>query len=84
MGIKELWDVQPGKIDTGYVAHTLGWPLRSDLYGGGWVYGLQNNRVSLGMVVGTGISRSAVRSARSISEIQNPSIRQEKFSKAAR
>src|SRR6202034_2576828 len=51
LGIKELWDVLPGKIDTGYVAHTLGWPLRSDLYGGGWVYGLQNNRVSLGMVV---------------------------------
>jgi electron-transferring-flavoprotein dehydrogenase len=52
IGIKELWDVQPGRIDTGYVAHTLGWPLHSDLYGGGWVYGLSNNRVSLGMVVG--------------------------------
>jgi electron-transferring-flavoprotein dehydrogenase len=51
LGIKELWDVQPGRIDTGYVAHTLGWPLSSDLHGGGWVYGLQNNRVSLGMVV---------------------------------
>jgi electron-transferring-flavoprotein dehydrogenase len=51
LGIKELWDVQPGKISTGFVAHTLGWPLSSDLYGGGWVYGLQNNRVSLGMVV---------------------------------
>jgi electron-transferring-flavoprotein dehydrogenase len=51
LGIKELWDVQPGKIAAGYVAHTLGWPLGSDLYGGGWVYGLQNNRVSLGMVV---------------------------------
>jgi len=51
LGIKELWDVQPGKIAAGYVAHTLGWPLSSDLYGGGWVYGLQNNRVSLGMVV---------------------------------
>ena len=51
IGIKELWDVQPGRIDTGYVAHTLGWPLGSDLYGGGWIYGMQNNRVSLGMVV---------------------------------
>ena len=50
-GIKELWDVQPGRIDTGYVAHTLGWPLTSDLYGGGWVYGMRDNRVSLGMVV---------------------------------
>jgi len=52
IGIKELWDVQPGRIDTGYVAHTLGWPLTSDLYGGGWIYGLRDNRVSLGMVVG--------------------------------
>ncbi len=52
IGIKELWDVQPGRIATGFVAHTLGWPLGSDIYGGGWVYALQNNRVSLGMVVG--------------------------------
>ncbi len=51
IGIKELWDVQPGRIETGYVAHTLGWPLESDKYGGGWVYGMRDNRVSLGMVV---------------------------------
>src|SRR2546421_114763 len=25
LGVKELWDVQPGKIQPGYVAHTLGW-----------------------------------------------------------
>ena len=52
IGIKELWDVRPGRIDAGYVAHTLGWPLGTDIYGGGWVYGLRDNRVSLGMVVG--------------------------------
>jgi electron-transferring-flavoprotein dehydrogenase len=52
LGIKELWDVPAGRIDTGYVAHTLGWPLGSDIYGGGWIYGLRDNRVSLGMVVG--------------------------------
>jgi electron-transferring-flavoprotein dehydrogenase len=51
IGIKELWDVQPGRIETGYAAHTLGWPLDSGMYGGGWVYGMQNNRVSVGMVV---------------------------------
>lgn len=51
LGVKELWDVQPGRIDTGYVAHTLGWPLSADIYGGGWIYGLRDNRVSLGMVV---------------------------------
>ena len=41
IGIKELWDVQPGKIKPGYVAHTLGWPVSSNMYGGGWIYGLR-------------------------------------------
>jgi electron-transferring-flavoprotein dehydrogenase len=52
LGIKELWDVQPGKIAPGYVAHTLGWPVSTDMYGGGWIYGLSNNRVSIGLVIG--------------------------------
>lgn len=51
LGIKELWEVQPGKIKPGYVAHTLGWPLSTKIYGGGWIYGLSNNRVSLGLVI---------------------------------
>jgi electron-transferring-flavoprotein dehydrogenase len=51
IGIKELWDVQPGRIQPGYVAHTLGWPVPTDMYGGGWIYGLSNNRVSIGLVV---------------------------------
>jgi electron-transferring-flavoprotein dehydrogenase len=52
IGIKELWEVQPGHIQPGYVAHTLGWPVSTDMYGGGWIYGLANNRVSIGMVIG--------------------------------
>ena len=51
IGIKELWEVPAGRIATGFVGHTLGWPLDSSMYGGGWFYGLQNNRVSLGMVI---------------------------------
>src|SRR5256885_9650971 len=51
IGIKELWDVQPGRIAPGYVAHTLGWPVSMDMYGGGWIYGLSNNRVSIGLVL---------------------------------
>jgi hypothetical protein len=51
IGIKELWEVPAGRIDAGYVAHTLGWPLDSSMYGGGWLYGLGNNRASVGMVV---------------------------------
>jgi electron-transferring-flavoprotein dehydrogenase len=52
IGIKELWDVEPGRIQPGYVAHTLGWPVATDMYGGGWIYGLSNNRVSIGLVIG--------------------------------
>lgn len=51
IGIKELWEVQPGKIKPGYVAHTLGWPISSKMYGGGWIYGLRENRVSIGLVI---------------------------------
>jgi electron-transferring-flavoprotein dehydrogenase len=51
LGLKELWEVPPGRIQPGFVAHTLGWPLDSRTYGGGWIYGLRENRVSLGMVV---------------------------------
>jgi electron-transferring-flavoprotein dehydrogenase len=50
IGIKELWDVPAGRIEPGFVAHSLGWPLPLDIYGGGWIYGLKDNRVSLGMV----------------------------------
>ena len=41
-----------GRIAPGWVAHTLGWPLDSSMYGGGWIYGLRENRVSLGLVTG--------------------------------
>ncbi len=51
IGIKELWEVPEGRIAPGFVAHTLGWPLDSSMYGGGWIYGLKANRVSLGMVI---------------------------------
>jgi electron-transferring-flavoprotein dehydrogenase len=52
IGVKELWEVPPGRITPGWVAHTLGWPLDSSMYGGGWIYGMQNNRVSIGLVTG--------------------------------
>ena len=52
VGIKELWQVRPGRTYPGQVMHTLGWPLDSKFFGGGWIYGMRDNRVSLGMVVG--------------------------------
>lgn len=49
-GIKELWELPAGRLEPGAVFHTTGWPLRSSHYGGGWIYGLPADRVSIGFV----------------------------------
>ncbi len=51
-GVKELWEVQPGKIAPGEVIYTMGWPLTTKEYGGAWIYGGKNNVVSMGFVTG--------------------------------
>jgi len=52
IGVKELWEVPEENIRPGFVAHTMGWPVPTSMYGGGWLYGMQANRVSVGLVVG--------------------------------
>ena len=52
LGLKELWELPEQRLAPGEVWHTLGYPLGHDHYGGGWIYGLQNRRVSLGLMVG--------------------------------
>ncbi len=54
LGIKELWELAPGKHQPGLVIHGAGWPLDNDTYGGSWMYHLENNQVSVGLVVGLG------------------------------
>lgn len=51
-GIKEVWKVAEDRIDPGTVYHTLGFPMDSGTYGGGWVYGMAEGKVSVGYVVG--------------------------------
>ena len=52
IGLKELWDVKPGKHKAGLVMHTAGWPLDPDTYGGSFLYHMENNQVAVGFVVG--------------------------------
>ncbi len=52
IGIKELWEIEPEKHQEGLVVHTTGWPLKSDTYGGSFLYHLENNQVAVGFVVG--------------------------------
>jgi len=44
--------VQPGKATPGLVQHTLGWPLDPAIYGGSFIYHLDQDRVALGFVCG--------------------------------
>lgn len=50
LGIKEIWRVDPKKHRLGHVTHTIGYPLDNQTYGGGFVYHLTNNLVSVGLV----------------------------------
>jgi electron-transferring-flavoprotein dehydrogenase len=53
LGVKELWSVPEGTIEEGAVHHTFGYPLEDGSeFGGGFIYGLSDNRVALGLVVG--------------------------------
>ena len=53
LGVKEIWKVPEGNIKAGAVYHTFGYPLEDKKeFGGGFIYGLTDNRVALGLVVG--------------------------------
>jgi electron-transferring-flavoprotein dehydrogenase len=51
LGVKEVWEVLPEKFRAGDVTHSMGWPLASNTYGGGWMYHFGDNLVSVGLVV---------------------------------
>lgn len=52
IGIKELWEIDPKQHKPGLVVHTAGWPLDPEVYGGSFLYHLENNLVAVGSVVG--------------------------------
>jgi electron-transferring-flavoprotein dehydrogenase len=54
IGLKELWEITPEMHQEGLVIHSGGWPLDPDTYGGGFLYHLENNQVTIGYVVGLG------------------------------
>jgi len=52
IGIKELWEIDPARAQPGRVVHTVGWPMDSQTYGGGFLYHLEGGKVTLGFVTG--------------------------------
>jgi electron-transferring-flavoprotein dehydrogenase len=52
LGIKELWEVPAGRIQKGEVIHTMGEPLGWETFGGGFIYGVSDTQISVGLVIG--------------------------------
>ncbi len=59
LGVKELWEVPEGSFAQGHIIHTLGWPLGTDQFGGGFVYGLNKTQVVVGFCSGLDYSDPA-------------------------
>lgn len=51
IGVKEVWELPEESPERGHVVHTLGYPLRHENYGGGFIYNM-GRMLSVGLVVG--------------------------------
>jgi electron-transferring-flavoprotein dehydrogenase len=51
IGLKELWQVAPGRHRPGLIQHTFGWPLDNRTGGGSFLYHYDKSFVSVGFVV---------------------------------
>jgi electron-transferring-flavoprotein dehydrogenase len=80
LGVKEVWEVPGGQCPPGLVVHTMGYPLDSRTFGGGWVYGMGQteggkNLVSVGLVVGLDYRDPTMDGHRKLQEMKlNPKI----------
>jgi electron-transferring-flavoprotein dehydrogenase len=52
IGLKEIWELPEGRFAPGEIWHTMGWPLWPDQFGGGFLYGMQDNLLIAGLVHG--------------------------------
>ncbi len=51
IGVKEIWQLAPDKDYFGKVWHTLGFPLFDGSFGGSFIYGMKDNKLTIGMVI---------------------------------
>lgn len=50
-GVKEIFEMPEGRTHKGRVNHTLGYPFSRDSVGGTWIYHMDNNLISVGLVL---------------------------------
>lgn len=51
IGVKEVWELPEESSLKGHVVHTLGYPLKHENYGGGFIYNM-GSLLSVGLVIG--------------------------------
>lgn len=59
VGVKEVWETE--KDLSGKVWHTIGFPLLDGSFGGGFIYGLKDKKLAIGMVTGLDSDNPALR-----------------------
>jgi electron-transferring-flavoprotein dehydrogenase len=52
LGIKELWEVPADRLAAGTVIHTMGYPLRTEEFGGAFIYAMPDGVLAVGFVAG--------------------------------
>ncbi|MGA3084035.1 MAG: electron transfer flavoprotein-ubiquinone oxidoreductase [Thermodesulfobacteriota bacterium] len=50
VGVKEIWEMPDDRIRPGQVIETMGFPLKADTFGGGFIYGMRDNRITIGLL----------------------------------
>jgi electron-transferring-flavoprotein dehydrogenase len=51
VGVKEVWELAPDKDYAGKVWHTMGFPLMDGSFGGSFIYGMKDRKLTIGMVI---------------------------------
>jgi len=76
LGIKEVWQLPSERLEPGSVWHSIGYPRGMKMYGGGWLYALQDKRVSIGLVTGLHYADPSFSAHRAMQQLkQHPLLR---------
>jgi electron-transferring-flavoprotein dehydrogenase len=51
VGVKEVWELAPDKDYAGAVWHTMGYPLTDGTFGGGFIYGMKDHKLTIGLIM---------------------------------
>jgi electron-transferring-flavoprotein dehydrogenase len=51
-GVKEVWEFEKSPLPAGHIIHTMGYPMDSHTFGGGFIYAMSNNQLALGVITG--------------------------------